>query len=168
MRKFIAALALGLLFTTAAMAQSPKLGYISSTELLSLMPEVTKADNDLKAFAKTYEDQLTAMGKEFQTKLGDYQSKQKTMTEAMREVSEKELQQLQDRIESTQQSAQEKIAKKKEDLYRPILERADKAIKDVAVEKGYDYIFDASAGSLLYAKDADNILNLVKAKLGIK
>lgn len=168
MRKFIAALALGLLFSTAAMAQSPKLGYISSTELLSLMPEVTKADNDLKAFAKTYEDQLTAMGKEFQTKLGDYQSKQKTMTEAMREVSEKELQQLQDRIESTQQSAQEKIAKKKEDLYRPILERADKAIKDVAVEKGYDYIFDASAGSLLYAKDADNILNLVKAKLGIK
>ena len=168
MRKFIAALALGLLFSTAAMAQSPKLGYISSTELLSLMPEVTKADNDLKAFAKTYEDQLTAMGKEFQTKLGDYQSKQKTMTEAMREVSEKELQQLQDRIESTQQSAQEKIAKKKEDLYRPILERADKAIKDVAVEKGYDYIFDASAGSMLYAKDADNILNLVKAKLGIK
>lgn len=168
MRKFIVTLALGLIFSTAAMAQSPKLGYISSTELLSIMPEVTKADTELKAYAKTYEDQLTAMGKEFQTKVGDYQNKQKTMTEAMREVTEKELTQLQERIESTQQSAQEKIAKKKEELYRPILERADKAIKDVAVEKGYDYVFDASAGSLLYAKDADNLLNLVKAKLGIK
>lgn len=168
MRKFIAALALGLLISTAAMAQAPKLGYISSTELLSIMPEVTKADTDLKAYAKTYEDQLTAMGKEFQTKVADYQNKQKTMSDAMREVTEKELTQLQDRIESTQQSAQEKIAKKKEELYRPILERADKAIKDVAIEKGYDYVFDASAGSLLYAKDADNILNLVKAKLGIK
>jgi len=168
MRKFITALALGLFICTAAVAQSPKLGYISSTELLTLMPEVTKADTDLKAYAKTYEDQLTAMGKEFQSKLADYQSKQKTMTEAMREVTEKELQQLQERMESTQQSAQEKIAKKKEELYRPILERADKAIKDVAVEKGYDYVFDASAGGLLYAKDADNILNLVKSKLGIK
>ena len=39
---------------------------------------------------------------------------------------------------------------------------------NVAKEKGYDYIFDKSAGALLYGKDADNILPAVKAKLGIK
>jgi outer membrane protein len=47
------------------------------------------------------------------------------------------------------------------------LDKADKAIKDVAKEKGYDYIFDASNGVLLHAKDGDNILSMVKTKLGI-
>jgi len=90
------------------------------------------------------------------------------MTDAMKEVKMKEIQDLQNRIESTQQSAQEKIQNKKQEVYAPILEKADKAIKAVAKEKNYDYIFDQSGGSLLYGKETDNILPLVKAKLGIK
>jgi outer membrane protein len=108
------------------------------------------------------------MSKEFEKKGQDYQAQEKTMTDAVKEVKMKELQDLQNRIESTNQSAQDKVAKKKEELYSPILDKADKAIKEVAKEKGYDYIFDASAGMLLYAKEGDNILALVKAKLGIK
>jgi outer membrane protein len=161
-------LAFGLMMGATAFAQSPKFGYVNSQELLSVMPEMSKADNDLKAFAKQYQDQLEAMGKEFEKKGTDYQTTEKTMTDAVKTVKQSELQALQARIETFQQGAQEKIGKKKEELYKPILEKADKAIKDVAKEKGYDYIFDASGGSLLYAKDTDNILSLVKAKLGIK
>lgn len=168
MRKFITALSLGLLVSLTAMAQGPKLGYLNSAELLSLMPEVNKADTQLKVFAKQYEDQLTAMQTEMQRKMADYQAKEKSMTDAMKEVAQRELQDLDQRMQALQQSAQEKISQKKEQIYKPILERADKAIKDVAVEKGYDYIFDASGGTLLYAKDADNIMPFVKAKLGIK
>jgi outer membrane protein len=90
------------------------------------------------------------------------------MTDAMKEVRMNEIQDLQNRIESTQQSAQEKLQAKKQDVYAPVLEKADKAIQAVAKEKNYDYIFDKSAGALLYGKDADNILPAVKAKLGIK
>lgn len=168
MKKFALMLAFGLLMGAAAYAQSPKFGYVNSQELLSVMPEMTKADSDLKTFAKQYQDQLEAMGKEFEKKGTDYQASEKTLTDAVKTVRQQELQSLQARIESFQQSAQEKIGKKKEELYKPILEKADKAIKDVAKEKGYDYVFDASGGSLLYAKDSDNILPLVKAKLGIK
>ena len=75
---------------------------------------------------------------------------------------------LQNRIETTNQSATEKVEKKKQELYAPILAKADKAIKDVAKEKNYDYVFDASSGALLHAKESDDILPLVKAKLGIK
>ena len=80
----------------------------------------------------------------------------------------KELTDLQARIESTQQNAEQKVAQKKEELYTPLLEKADKAIKDVAQEKGYDYIFDVSVGAVLYAKPTDDILPLVKAKMGLK
>lgn len=157
-----------LLMATAAFSQSTKFGYINSQELLQLMPDITKADNDLKTFAKQYQDQLETMSKEFEKKVKDYQTSEKTMTDVVKEIKQKELQDLQARIESTNQSATEKVQKRKEELYKPVLEKADKAIKAVAQEKGYDYIFDASAGSLLYAKETENILDMVKAKLGIK
>jgi outer membrane protein len=171
MKKFALTLAAGLLTTVSSFAigeVGAKLGYINSQELLSVMPEMTKADADLKLFAKQYQDQLEAMGKDFEKKGTDYQATEKTMSDAVKTVKQKELQDLEVRIRDYQQSAQEKIGKKKEDLYKPILEKADKAIKDVAKEKGYSYVFDASGGSLLYANETDNLLPLVKTKLGIK
>jgi len=175
MKKAIMALACGTFLTLTAAAQSataqtaaPKFGYISSQELLSIMPDVIKADTQLKVYAKSYTDQLENMGREFEKKAEDYQKNAATMTEAVREVKEKELTDLRTRFQSTEASANDKVAKKKEELYKPILEKADKAIKDVAKEKGYDYVFDASGGALLYAKDTDNLMPLVKAKLGIK
>jgi outer membrane protein len=167
MKRIVLLLACSLFIGSVAFGQN-KLGYIDSRELLSLMPEVKKADSNLQAYQKSYQDQLEDMGKEYQKKVTDYQAQEKTMTDAMKEVKVKEIQQLEERIQSTQQSAQEKIAKKKEELFSPILDKADKAIKDVAKANNYDYVFDASAGALLYAKDSDNILPLVKTKLGIK
>jgi len=167
MKKIVLFFAFGIMLGNFAQAQAPKLGYINSQELLSLMPEVAKSEKDLQAYAKTYQDQLEAMGKEYERKIQEFQAQEKTMTDAVKEVKIKEIQQLQERIESTQQSAQEKVAAKKQDLYKPLLEKADNAIKEVAKEKGYDYIFDSSAGMLLFAKDGDDILTLVKTKMGI-
>jgi len=167
MKKIVLLLACSLFVGNAVFAQA-KFGYINSDELLSIMPEVKKADSSLQLFAKSYQDQLEQMGKEYQKKVQDFQGQEKTMNDAIKEVKVKEIQQLEERIQSTQQSAQEKVAKKKEELYSPILEKADKAIKDVAKTNNYDYVFDASRGNLLYAKESDNILPLVKTKLGIK
>ncbi|RYE22887.1 MAG: OmpH family outer membrane protein [Sphingobacteriales bacterium] len=167
MKKIILFLACGLLIGNAVFAQA-KLGYIDSRELLKAMPEITKANTDVEAYAKTFQDQLQTMGKEYEKKIQDFQAGEKTMTDAVKEVKAKEIQDLQGRIESFQQSATEKVDKKKQELYAPVLEKADKAIKDVATEKGYDYIFDASSGALLHANETNNILTLVKTKLGIK
>jgi outer membrane protein len=154
-------------FISASYAQN-KLGYINSRELLEVMPEVKKADSSLQIYAKSFQDQLESMSKEYESKVKDFQANEKTMNEAVKEVKVKEVQQLQERMEALQQSAQEKTAKKREEMYKPILEKADKAIKDVAKENKYDYIFDASGGAILFAKDSDNVLSLVKTKLGIK
>jgi outer membrane protein len=154
-------------FISASYAQN-KFGFINSRELLEVMPEVKKADSSLQIYAKSFQDQLESMSKEYESKVKDFQANEKTMNEAVKEVKVKEVQQLQERMETLQQSAQEKTSKKREEMYNPILEKADKAIKDVAKENKYDYIFDASGGAILFAKDSDNVLSLVKTKLGIK
>jgi outer membrane protein len=167
MKKIILLAACTFALFTSVNAQTLKLGHINSQELLGLMPEVKKADADLKSYAKSFEDQLETMTKEYQKKMGDYQAQEKTMTDAVKEVKQKEITDLGARIESTQKSAEEKVVAKKQEIFKPILDKAEKAIKDVAKEKGYDYVFDLSTGSVLVARDTDNMLPLVKAKLGI-
>ncbi|MBA3829082.1 MAG: OmpH family outer membrane protein [Taibaiella sp.] len=167
MKKIVLFLAIGLCSTSALFAQATKFGYINSSELLVSMPEKAKADTIMSKYEKSFQSALEAMQKEGQAKVQQYTAQEKTLSDAMKEVKQKEIQDLQGRIEGLQQSAQEKIAQKKQETYGPILEKADKAIKEVAKEKNYDYVFDSSAGALLYAKESDNILPLVKAKLGI-
>ncbi len=167
MKKLLIVAALILSMSTATIAQQ-KIGYINSDELLMSMPEAKKADAEISAYAKTFQDQLTAMQKELETKYKAYEAGVKTMTEAMKDVKEKELQDLQNRMQSTQQSAEEKIASKRQEMLKPITEKADAAIQTVAKEKGYSYIFDANAGGIIYALPTDNIIQDVKNKLGIK
>jgi len=145
-----------------------KLGWINSAELLNAMPEKVKADSDVAKYTRNFQEQIQTMMAEYQTKGQDYQNKEKTMNDAMKEAKMKEIQDLQNRIEALQQSAQEKVQTKKQDLYTPILDKATAAIKSVSKEKGYDYIFDTSNGFVLFARDEDNVLPIVKAKLGIK
>lgn len=172
MKKVILFLACGLMIGNVVKAQSNtglKIAYINSAVLLQSMPERINADSALAKYTRSFQEQIEIMTREFQTKLQAFQAGEKTMTEAMKEVKTKELQDLQTRIESTQQSAQEKIQTKKQDLYTPILEKADKAIKDVAKEKNYDYIFDVnSQGGIVFSKEEYDITPVVKAKMGIK
>jgi outer membrane protein len=168
MKKIVLLAACSFALLTSVKAQSLKIGHINSQELLSLMPEIKKAEADLKVYAKSFEDQLETMSKEYQKKMGDYQAQEKTMTDAVKEVKQKEITDLGARIESTQKSAEEKVVTKKQELFKPILDKAEKAIKEVAKEKAFDYVFDVSTGSVLVTRDADNMLPLVKAKLGIK
>ena len=60
------------------------------------------------------------------------------------------------------------LQEKEKELLQPIIDRAKQAIAEVAKENGYTYIFDTSAGTLLYQQDSDDILALVKKKLGLK
>lgn len=169
MKKIVVILACTLATSSVIYAQTaPKIGWIESAELLQSMPEKAKADSDLSKYQRDFQNQIELMMKDYQSKVTQYQSGEKTMTDAMKEVKGKEIQDLQQRIEAIQQTAQEKIQQKKQDVYAPILDKADKAIKAVAKEHNYDYIIDKSGGALLYGKDGDNILPLAKAKLGIK
>ncbi len=166
MKKVI--LALSLLFVSAFTFAQQKIGYIDAQEIVSLMPETKKANAEVEALQKQFLDQRNSMQTELETKYKAYQAGAKTMSDVIKEVKEKELQDLQARIGSLEQSANEKIDEKRQELLKPIIDKAQKAIEAVAKEKAYTFILDTSSGSLLYATPADNILEAVKTKLGIK
>ena len=74
---------------------------------------------------------------------------------------------LEQRIQTFQQNAQQSLQAKEQELLEPILSKARKAIEDIAKEGDFTYIFDKSIGSILYAKESEDIMSLVKKKLGM-
>ena len=74
---------------------------------------------------------------------------------------------MQQRIQDFQVSAQQDLQKKNDEIARPVYTKAKKAIEQVAKENGYKFVFDTSSGSVLYSEPGDDILPLVKKKLGI-
>jgi len=144
-----------------------KLGYIDSNELLEMMPGKDSVQNILQNYGKTLENQLQAMYGEYQTKLQDYQSNSNTMSDIIRQTKEKELVDLETRIQTFQQQADVDLQNKQMELLQPILDKAKNAINTVAKENGYTYILDVGTGAFLYYEKGDNIMPLVKAKLGL-
>lgn len=152
-------------FSTSISAQ--KLGHINSNELLLAMPERNAVESQIKTYAQELENQLATMSQEYQAKVQDYQTKEATMTDAIKKDKIKEITNLETRITEFQQTAQQDLQNKEESLLKPIIDKAKKAIEDVAKENNYTYIFDAGVGVLLYQKDSDDIMPLVKKKMGL-
>jgi len=164
----IAVMILSLSAFNALHAQGiPKLGYINSVELVELMPETKAAQDKMAAKQSEFENQLKAMYTEYESKLTDIQQKLPEMSDDMKAVEEKSLLDMQQRIGTKEQGLQQTLSQLQVELLTPIQEKAQNAINDVAKENGYTMIFDVSAGSLVYAEDSDNILGLVRSKLGI-
>ena len=86
----------------------------------------------------------------------------------MKEIRREELVKLYTRLQNYDQEAQEKASQYAQTKVAPIREKAMDAIKAVAKEKGYGYVIDNSSNLLLVMPPGDDLLPLVKTKLGIK
>lgn len=158
------------IFGSTAFAQQQKLGYINSAEVIGMMPERDSASKNLEAYQKDWTDQYQALNNEFTTKVQDYQKKLPTMSPAMAQQAEKDINSLRQRIEEFAQVAQEDMQKKEQELMQPIIKKIQDAIAVVGKDNGFTFIFDLAQGSVVYFNDAtaNNILPLVKLKLGLK
>ena len=154
-------------FLTICSFGQSKFGYIDSSELLSLMPEKKTAEGELQTFAKSLESQLGAMQAEYQASVQDYQANEATYTDLVKQDKIAEITNLEQRIQAFNQNAQNALQKKEQELLEPILAKARTAIEDVAKEGKFTYIFDSSMGSILYADENENVIPLVKKKLGL-
>src|ERR1022692_766776 len=112
--------AIGLLFLCISSSAQVKLGHVNSVTLLALMPEKKTADTTLQKFKKSLDDQLKTMQAELQGKYQNYLSKKDSLAEPVRALKEQELQDLNQRIQDFQQTAQDSYEKKLQELYQPI------------------------------------------------
>lgn len=162
---------LGILMFSAsfAKAQAPKFGHIDFQSLIQAMPERAEAEKKFNAYQKELEDAFGIMQKEFQTKYMEYAAKKDSMTETVSKMKADELNTMNEKIQTYQQSANQQLQAKQAELLKPVVEKAEKAVKDVGTEKGLIYVFDIGPKVILYnSKESIDILPFAKTKLGIK
>jgi outer membrane protein len=144
-----------------------KIGYIDSQELIELMPEKDSVEAALMAYQRSLEEQIGAMYLEYQNKVADYTNNIDGMSDIIKQTKEREIADLETRINEFQQGAEQDFAAKQQQLYEPLITRAKDAINAVASSNNFTYILDVSMGTVLYYEAGEDILPLVRAKLGL-
>lgn len=165
----IAALAVCFAFTGKVQAQSLKFGHINVQQVISLMSEKDSAEVKLKKYGESLSKDLETSQVEFNNKYQAYLQKKDSFTPAIREAKEKELQDMNQRVQEFQQTAQEEFQRMQSEVYKPVLEMANNAIKKVAKDNGFTYIFDIGTPGVVYYSETQSvdITAMVKKELKI-
>ena len=153
-------------------AQNLKFGHINAQEIITVMPEFTKAQNDIQTLEKQLTAELQRTQEEFNKKYQEFQQAiaKDSLPPNIAERRQKELQDMMQRQEQFQQDAQKQMAKAQNDSMAPIYQKLDNAIKAVGAAEGVIYIFDLARTSIPYVNESQsiNLTSKVKANLGIK
>ena len=147
-----------------------KFGHIRTQEILTIMPEYTKAQTDIQTMQQQYDDEMKRLGEELNKKFTAYQQEQANLPKNIQERRQKELQELNERGMQMQQDAQQQLQQSWMQMLEPIAKKIDDAIKAVGQEGGYIYIFDLNATQIPFVNEtlSTDVTGAVKAKLGIK
>lgn len=165
MNRFLFSICLSL--AALSVAQAQKFGYLNSSALLAELPEVKAADSELRAFQAQLSKKGQEMVKEYQEKAAELQRKQEQGLIARKDLETQEaaLVEKQKKIKEYEQQVYADLAKRREKLFQPIFDRVNEAVKEVAAELGYDYIFDSNTSVLVYADESLDISKEVMARL---
>jgi len=163
----IVAVVMGLVMAGNSTNAQTKIGYISLQELIPSMPEYKKADTALNDYQTALGQNYSDMQREFYSKDSLLNSKDTLkFTKAQMEIKRREITELYQRLQGWNQQAQQLYQQKQQDLISPIQKKAVEAIQAVAKEHGYTYVLNKE--TLIVSPPAEDMLPLVKAKLGLK
>ncbi len=165
----IIAVVLFVTVTATANAQELKFGHVDLQALIQVMPERTAAETEFNNFQTELEEVLAEMQQNYQEKLQELEQLGEGTSEVKRNAKIGELQDMQQRIQNYQATAQQQLQQKQAELLQPVFDKAEAAIQEAAKEEGLFYVFDVGSNVVLYKSNKSiNVLPLAKKKLGIE
>ena len=148
-----------------------KIGHVSTEAIMKQLPDAQDAQKQLDALTASWQEELNKMQDDWKKQYDEYDKKKLIMTDQRRADAEKELRELDQKMADfrNQKFGQNgELFAKQNELMKPVQDRIFKAIQDVAVEEGYDYVFDKSGEILLmYANPKYDITDKVLEKLKV-
>jgi len=168
MKKFLG-VALFIVTVAVPSYSQMKIGYINSEAIMQQLTEAQDAQKQLDAISTDWQSELTKMQSDLQRRFDDYDKKKLIMSDKRRAEVEKELQDLEKKMvdfRTAKFGANGELFTKQNELMKPVQDKLFKAVKDVADEGGYDYVFDKSSTTLLmYSNEKNDLTGKVLAKL---
>ena len=164
-----ALLVAGLLLPVLPSSAEIKIGYIDSEILRERMPEFKDIQRQIDRLAQGYQQEAMDRESRLVKMLEDFRKQELLMSEARKAELAAEFEQAkQDLQQFTQQKLgpDGEVFQKNIELSRPIFERVNEALKKLAEEEGFDFIFDSAAGGGIVYADPDRY-NLTEKLLAL-
>lgn len=166
MKKIIILIA-AVLIGVSANAQSLKFAHVNFQELVQLMPEMDSARVQSEVASQEAQETYQAMVQEFQTKYQQFEQKQATWTPAVKESKQRELAEIQNRIQEFEQAIQQDMQQLQNTLMAPIIKKAQDTVNNMAKAKGFIYVFDSTSILYIDATQSTDITKDAREVLGI-
>jgi outer membrane protein len=140
-----------------------KTAHVDVNELISKMPAMLDAQKQLEKLSGTYDAEYKTMADEYQNKIKKYDQEASTVTDAVNQTRQTEVQDLVKRIQDYRENAQKELQKKESDMVKPLMDKIRASIAKIGKAKGYQYVLNVA--DLLLA-DGPDLTADVKKDLG--
>jgi outer membrane protein len=166
---------LGMMAVFAALpaaSQTMKFAFVDTEYILNNIPAYKSAQGQIDKLSADWQKEIETQYGEVDKLYKNYQAERVMLSEDMRKRREDEIVNKERAVKELQQKyygPEGELAKKQQELVKPIQDDVYKAIKEMAVEGGYTGIFDSSAdASILYANPRNDRSDEVLERLGYK
>lgn len=158
-----------IILASLSSGNAQKFGYINSQLLLSEMPDIKIADIQVNAFQNELVSKVEQLAVLFESDYKAYvnEANSGTLSKMQQQQKEGALIAKQDELKKAEAEIQQKVLAKREELYKPILEKVKMEIEKLGKEGKYTLIFDQVDNFILHAEDSENLLPQLKTRLGI-
>ncbi len=155
-----------------SVSYAQKLAYVDSEFVMKHIPEYNNAQKQLDNLSQQWQSEVDKQYANIETLYKAYQTDAPRLNEDMRKRREDEIVNKEKSVKEFQRGKfgmDGELFQQREKLMKPIQDRVQKAIQDVAKAEQFDFILDKrSETSFLYANPALDKSNEVITKLGLK
>jgi outer membrane protein len=165
-RTSFALMALAFLLSAGAVeAQTLKVAYINSQEILLQAPGAEEAQQAFDAEMQAYQDEIAQLETELQNMETALQQQQLTLSPEARANREQQLQQKFQEYQQRASQLQDVANQRRAALIQPVMDQITAVIEVIREEGAYSLILDAAAGSIVSADPALDLTQEVITRL---
>ncbi|MDR3184164.1 MAG: OmpH family outer membrane protein [Prevotellaceae bacterium] len=168
MKRFLFTLVI--LLVAAGFAAGQKIGYINTETILNKIPSYKTAQGQLERLRQDYQKEVEAGYQKVEDLYKTYQTDKVLLTEDMKKRREDEIINKEQAVKDLQRKyfgQDGSLAKKTEELLKPLQDKVANAVKETANEDGYGLVIDtANNPSIVFTNPRYDISDKVIKKLG--
>ena len=155
-----------IVFGLQNLSAKTKIGVVNFQEIYDKMPETNRFDSTMHEYWNSLSIHIQNFQFRLNEKIGEYIKDSSSMSKAIKEKTEMEIQDSTSLLTYLEQESQKEYENKKQELVKPILEKIKQAIAEVSIQLKLTLV--VYNDNTAYYIESIDITNKVKQKLGIK
>ena len=159
------ALMLALGAPSTASAQTGKIGYINSQNILAEAPGAKEAQAQFDSDMARYRTEVQTMATELDNLVKQYEQQQAMLSPAAKQTRETDIRNKQKAYQDRLAAIDATAGQRQQELVQPVMDKINQVIEQIRAEGSYALIFDVAGGGVVAADPALDLTPQVIARL---